>query len=327
MRGRIFSAIFMTALTATFIGTPANADSFCGFDEGLIGTKATGYVHPLALSTHNIELETCEITVFDTPDESSVATTALCTDFLNVPSIYLDESEAASMAAIESEYFRLQVFGSQDLWVQLAFKDGENKGEKKWVKKDYASASDALYQIRSDDSPVQIAGSHPSQAAIYDAPRLDKPARYMGQYMRGISDGWIDQTIDMSFFQEEVFQILKSHDLFDPNHIEAAKLATHYGDILLIGYEVTDIIQDEDGRQWLEAQEYLSISYWAFWDYLELALDAQDKELSAQERDQLDEALSGGEFRSKAGRTVYFPYREPSGTITMVMSDGPNCGC
>ena len=35
--------------------------------------------------------------------------------------------------------------------------------------------------------------------------------------------------------------------------------------------------------------------------------------------------LQSDVHKSASLGTVYFPYREPSGTITMVMTDGPEC--
>ena len=41
--------ICATVLIGVFGNTNAYADSFCGFDKGLIGTKAIGYVAPFRL--------------------------------------------------------------------------------------------------------------------------------------------------------------------------------------------------------------------------------------------------------------------------------------
>jgi len=102
---------------------------------------------------------------------------------------------------------------------------------------------------------------------------------------------------------------MEKYELFNPDHIEQAKLATHYGDILDIRYDVHAIIRDTDGREWLETKEYLGLSTYDFFAEEESSLIYNDVQ----------------SIRSKAGRTIYFPYREPSGTITMVMTSPPDC--
>lgn len=135
----------------------------------------------------------------------------------------------------------------------------------------------------------------------------------------------IDYTIPLGFFNHDVFKTLESYGIFNPNHIEAGKLATHYGDFLYAAYDVKAIIKDKQGREWLKAEEYLDISVFDFWHFVEKALEAEGKTLSQDDHELIDSASYDETFRSEAGRTVYFPYREPSGTITMVMTDGPEC--
>ena len=74
------------------------------------------------------------------------------------------------------------------------------------------------------------------------------------------------------------------------------------------------------------AEEYLEISVFAFQNYISRKKMELDITLPQDDESLLDE-LSWDTAQSTPQRTVFFPYRDPSGTITMVMTDGPNCGC
>ena len=176
------------------------------------------------------------------------------------------------------------------------------------------------------DIPLSSYRNIPTQTGIYDEPRLDKPAQYQGQQLGYLTDSWIDYTIPLGLFSHDIFKGLESYGIFNSNHIEAGKLATHYGSFLYASYDVKAIIKDEQGREWLKAEEFLDVAPFDFWYFVEKNLEAQGKKLSRVDHELIIDGASIDEtFRSEVGRTVYFPYREPSGTITMVMTDGPDC--
>lgn len=305
--------IFSISLfVSSAIYSPAFADSSCGLDESLIGTNAIGAISPMALIGHTYEYEPplCELSVFGSPTDSEVPESMSCNHF-----VALREDN------LKSDYYKLKVFDADDIWVQISSKSGE----KKWVQQKLASPEQYPYLHISDDTPAYVNRHIPTQTGIYDEPRLDKAARYRGQQHGNITDGWIDYTIPLDFFSHDFFKLLKKYDIFNSNHIEQGKLATHYGDFLYAGYDVKAIIKDEQGREWLKAEEYLGISGYDFLSFIEKKMKAQDKQFSQDESELIHTIAYGGALRSKAGQTVYFPYREPSGTITMVMTDGPDC--
>jgi len=314
---KIYLKTFVT-LTATLASSHVSADSFCGFDEGLIGTKAIGFVSPASLDTHKYETGICELNTFETASENAPSSIHLCTDFKHVPSVYLESVEDIKL--LGSDYFLLQAFDAKDLWVQMSLKSGE----KKWVKMKYPNPYRFDYQyIEGKTVKPHTFSNHPTQSAIYLQPRLDKPAGHLGGYLRGATDNWIDQDIPLDFFNHDVFKIMEKYELFNPDHIEQAKLATNYGDILDIRYDVHAIIRDTDGREWLETKEYLGLSTYDFFAKIEDGLAKLDMSLTEEESSLIYNDVQS--IRSKAGRTIYFPYREPSGTITMVMTSGPDC--
>ena len=316
-----FSIIPTTILAIMTICPMAYADSFCGLDESLIGTKAIGSISPMSLEKHLSETGMCELTVFDAPSESSEQNTIICTDFQPLPSRYGNSYASDDFDPFTSEYYQFQIFDAESLWVQLALKTGE----KKWAKQKTISPEKYPYQHIADDAPIFVSRNIPTQTGIYDEPRLDKPAQYQGQQLGYLTDDWIDYTIPLGLFGHDIFKRLESYDVFNPNHIEAGKLATHYGNFLYASYDVKAIIEDEQGREWLKAEEFLDVAPFDFWHFVEKSLEAQGKKLSQEDHELIDSASYDETFRSEAGRTVYFPYREPSGTITMVMTDGPDC--
>jgi len=294
--------------------------NFCGFDEGLIGTKAIGSVAPNSLNTHKYEEHVCELNVYAAPSDAAEASVISCRNFQNIPNrnAHFDNE---NYDPIQNGYFQLLAFDATDDWVQIA----SISGDKKWVQQISASPTEYPYQHISNDAPAYVNRNIPTQTGIYDEPRLDKPAQYKGQQFGYLTDSWIDYTIPLDFFSHEIFKVLKTYDLFDPNHIEGGKLATHYGDFLYVGYDVKAIIKDKDGREWLKAAEYLTVSPHDYWGLIDNQIESQGITLSEEERLRIRDAGEGPKIRSKAGQTVYFPYREPSGTIIMVMTSGPDC--
>jgi len=314
---KLFTIPVFIAVNLNLCST-AFADSFCSFDEALIGTKAIGYISPTSLDNHEYDYETalCTLTAYEAPSETAEATIEPCTDFINVPSKF------ETNLPVTSEYYRLMIFDADELWLEIS----QKTGEKKWIKKTPSFPNNHIpYHYISDDAPASVYDSSPTQSGVYSEPRLDKPAQYNGQQFGYLTDSWIDYTIPLDFFSHEIFKILKTYGVFDPNHIEGGKLATHYGGFLYAGYDVKAIIKDKDGREWLKAEEYLTVSPHDFWGLIDNQIEAQGITLSEEERLRIRDAGEGPKIRSKAGQTVYFPYREPSGTITMVMTSGPDC--
>ena len=311
----------MAILAGFVISSNAAADSFCGFDQGLIGTKAIGFVAPASLEAHKYETGLCELNVFDAASDSVSSRIHPCTDFQHVPSAYIDNYESEGFDPVGSDYFLLQAFDAIDLWGQISLKSGE----KKWTKLKHQNPYGFPYQYKADKTfEFHEHHHHPTQGSIFLEPRLDKPAGYMGQYFRGITNDWIDQKVSADFFNHDLFKVLEKYGLFDPDHIEQGKIATHYESFLNVGYHVKSIVKDDDGREWLETEEFLKISPHEFWALVETKFAEQGITPTKEDGTALFQSDLFS-LRSAGGRTIYFPYREPSGTITMVMTDGPDC--
>jgi len=315
-----FSIIPATILAIMTICPMAYADSFCGFDERLIGTKAIGSVSPRQLESLISETDICMLNLFDTPNETNEQNTTACMDIQYLPSRFFNYEEEG-FDPLASDYFQFQAFDADGIWVQLALKTGQRK----WAKQKNINPERYPYYHTTDDAPVFVNRKIPTQTGIYDEPRLDKPSQYKGQQLGHLTDDWIDYTIPLGLFNHDIFKRLETYGVFNSSHIEVGKLATHYGEFLYAAYDVKAIIKDKEGREWLKAEEFLDVAPFDFWHFVAKELDAQGKKLSRNDRELIDSASYDETFRSDAGRTVYFPYREPSGTITMVMTDGPDC--
>jgi len=277
-------------MTATLLAPiQAFADSFCGFDTGLIGTKAIGYVSPISLETHKYESGVCELNVFDGASKASVMAIHPCTDFQHVPTPYIDGYETEGFDPLGSDYFYLQAFDVKEDWVQISLKSGE----KVWTESKYPNSSRLPYQYVAGQrfEPHQFSG-YPTQSTIFSAPRLDKPDSYFGQYFRSMTNiwmnDWIDQEIPLDFFSQDVFKIMAKYDAFNPDHIEQANLATHYGDFFEIRYNVRAIVKDDEGREWLEAEEFLGLSTYLFFEHIEVKLKSPFTAMSETSAAKLD---------------------------------------
>lgn len=313
-----FSASLMLWVGSALV---AHADSFCGFERGLIGTKSIGHYPPYLLKTQNkLGNGPCEVLLYDTlPVLDQAPQISNCMDVKRIPSVYVDQGLEQGFPVETSEYFQFLIYDVQETWVQVAL----NTGEKKWVQSLSDYPLHFPYHYKGDTESAPIEQANPTQSMIFTAPDLNKPDPYFGHYMRNVSNYWFDQEVPYSFFEHPLFTELARLNLFDPNHIEQGKLGL-YKDLFEITYEVKHIVKDSAGREWLEADEVLSVSNQYFSWKLGDKLKKQRISIPQEERLKINHTIADG-FKTEPLRSVYFPYREPSGTITMVMSNGPIC--
>jgi len=302
-----------------FAGT-ALADSFCGYDEGLIGTKAIGSYPPAMMKTFQNDDDACQLFVFDTPPQDTSAPEVMdCHDFKRMPSFYVDQSLEQGYPTYKSEYFQFLIYDMAGTALQLELKSGGIK----WAQLDSKYPVKFTYHYREDDPEVSMQWATPTQSAMFEAPDLSKRDPYFGDFYRKMSDRWFDRVVPYDYYSDPIFSVLERYGLFDPNDIEGMNLS-RYADLFEITYETKKIVKDDDGREWLEAEEFLSIPEFGLFEKIKKKLEAEEKELS---EDDIAKFIKITNSISKTGplRTVYFPFREPSGTITMVMSYGSYC--
>ena len=318
-------------IAACMLNAGAYADSFCGYDENLIGTKAIGDVRPYQVDMHEYKVggydekgyitsrdALCAVKAYDAPSEDLTPEILPCADFMHVPSEYVGNDSDRNLN-ISSEYYAFLAFDAADGWAELAL----NEGGKKWVKSKNKRGFDLPYHYISDDAQVTGLLSHPTQSLIFTAPDLKTRHPYFGDYKRTIGARWLRGVVPADFFDHPIFELLESYGLYDPKKLKSGVLPD-YHELLELTYEVTSIVKDHEGREWLKAEEYLGLSLVFLTDRIEYA-SGKEGNVFSQEQRQAIRALGSEQHKSTSLGTVYFPYREPSGTITMVMTDGPDC--
>ena len=297
----------------------AYADSFCGYDAGLIGTKGIGSIPPWGLKDITIELETyaCTVLVYDkeskpSPEIETASQSYPCEDFIHMPSPYVDDYKGSKyqpegFPIASSEYFRFLVFDSQDDKVLISLRTGEEK----WVEMKNPGRWSFPYKYQGEGVKATIGFSSPTQSGIYSEPRFDSPDRVRGEFIKPL---WVSRFGDDAyekFFQNPFFQDLARKGKINIEGQKIGEFVNKVGSGFEIIYDVEEIIRDDEGREWLKASERFSQSVF-YYDW---------KHPSPED----DKNFDGEAFVSDPIRTVYFPYREPSGTITMVMVDGFVC--
>jgi len=292
----------------------AFADSFCGYDAGLIGTKAIGYIAPYSLKDAVVTPETfaCTISAYDDVEDLSAAQTYPCEDFKHMPSQYVDgykgtEHNPEGFPIAQSDYFALLVFDAKENMAQISLRSGA----KKWVEIKPHHKTDFAYHYQGKGIKAKIPGRAPTQSGLYSAPRLDAPDRLRSGFFRARWQDMFETEAFDSFFQHPFYQWLASEGKINIEGRKIEEFANDLGSGFEIIYEVEEIIKDEEGREWLKASEhFLQTLHIYDWD----TRPFED-----------DENFNPSEHVSDPLRTVYFPYREPSGTITMVMVQAGWC--
>ena len=312
----------VTVLFALSISTQANADSFCWYDEGLIGTKAIGHVSLYKLLSPEALAKTggCELAVYDDiPVTEAPPTVMACTEFINIRTMNFFGATGPDYDPRNNEYFRLLAFSTQDNWAQISLKNGD----KKWVSHHEANTFNFPYFYDHPHNSAVLRAVYPSQGSVYAEPRLDKPDAYFNAFFRNVYPSWFHGDVLKDFFEHPLFEIMETNGIIDKKDMEQPALGP-YEDFFHITYHVTDILKDAEGREWLEAGERLSVIPHSVPENVKYLAKQKDIELSEEDMLKLHK-IADKEIKSGVVRTVYFPYREPGGTITMVMTDGPNC--
>ncbi len=296
------------------------ADSFCGYDAGLIGTKAVGSIAAFSVKDVTIDPETyaCTVLAYDeVPALNSETKTPTapqaypCEDFIHMPSPYVDgykgsKYQPEGFPIAKSEYFAFLVFASKDNMAKISLRTGEEK----WIDTANPNARSFPYEYQGEGVKATIGLSSPTQSGIYSEPRFDSPDRVIGAF---IKPRWVSRFEDDAyekFFQHPFFQYLAREGKINIEGQKIGEFVNKLGSGFEIIYDVEEIIKDDEGREWLKASERFSqTTHYYDWDSRPYEGDGID--LSTLVSDPI--------------RTVYFPYREPSGTITMVMVDGEAC--
>ena len=323
MQKHVIALIVLAALPASL----ANADSWCDFEVGMIGSKAIGFVSPASLEPYDGEdnryndeaAKTCELVSYDGPDpELSSSQSRPCAAFVHVPSGYVTDVDQKGLGdtPAESEYFMIQVFSHQGDMLEVELRSGDRV----WLK------STRRYLTSFDFQPNTVIGHRGAAwtnlsgeiaaSAVFLAPDLDAidPEVSVAKFQMVYSEDLLERA--GSFFEQPVFEMLAATGKYDPGDTLGHVNAPPWESGFAVGYEVVEVWQGPEGPSWYKVNEYLEQStYW-----IVEREDIRDLDVSDAKKALFEDQLYK-RFQSEPLRTVYIPFREPDGSISTVLSD------
>lgn len=275
-------------------GSPAAfADSFCGYEAGIVGTKGVGFLSPYRVESANLDYDQkrCQVSVF-LDSESSSSTVMDCTLIEEFPSqnnrLVLDEDPI-----FMSEYFAFLVYEWRDNQARIRTREGEYV----WVNARYVDPYDKF----GPEDVIGVRGLKTSKN-VYRAPDTAQiaPAEYI--------KGSIPQEYLMRLFEYAGVPFAipeKRWDWF----FEKKDPGSFYFEF---SYHVTDLVEDASGALWYVADEHLAVEA--------LMRDEREHELVTILGEPID-----GIYYSPVIRTVFIPYRDHENRIQAVFWGGPYC--
>lgn len=278
----------------------ADADSFCAYESGLIGTTGVGYLAPYLVtdSTYDWESKQCQVSVFASPDATQ-SELVDCLSIVAFPSEYHDQDAFVSGLLAEgypldfSDYFAFLVFEWKDGFARVKMRSGEAR----WV--DYKRIK---RRARYDREGVIGKRGLKSSEHVYLIP--DTSAVAPAEDVSGeIPRAFLQALYD---FVELPYQT--------PDNAWDWVIRTESADDYFFdfSYHVTGIVSDDTGALWYVADEHLAIDALVDTD--------TEKQLSTI----LGEPIEGS-YYSETVRTVFIPYRDADGVVKSVLHPGPYC--
>lgn len=317
--------LFLLA-TVFALNLSAKADSWCGFEAGLVGTTAIGYVMPWELLPNNTEgnpytdevAVTCSVSSYATSDPSqATVNTRSCNEFEFVPSRYVPEDEENPGA---SPYFAFLVYSAQHNMAEVRLQTGQPL----WVRhnRSYSFKFAANDNISHGHGTIHLPSFEgaPTETTIHLSPSFDDETEPFVDLLKQDPSLFERNSNIQKFFNDPVFGLLDALSLYDPSQKRAYLETPSWETQFETSYNGIRLLEDENGFQWLEAEEVL-VQH-TLWQVNHLDVDGLD--VSDEEKQRL-KALAYTSAISDPLRTVYFPYRSPDGTILMVLTQGVAC--
>ena len=291
--------VVATLFAGSSIG--ASADSFCGYEAGLIGTKGIGYVspHSAAASDADYDYDTkiCRVPVYASP-EAAQHRMVDCLEIDAFPTEYHSD-EAYVSGLLEngfpvtfSDYYAFTVFD----WAPPFARVKLHSGQSAWIKSKHG-----LYgNVYHPDRAVGLYGQTTSELFFH---RADHSAFAPPPDI----EGPVAEAFLKLLFEDLGVPLEVPQDMWDW-FITSARHDYYYG----FTYNVTAIEEDEAGGLWYVASEHLTI----------------DALASGKRHQELETLLNGpkhGPYSSPVIRTVYIPFRDADGIVQSVFLPGPYC--
>lgn len=282
---------FFSFLVAT--SPAAFADSFCGYEAGIVGTKGVGLLSPYRVENADLDYDQkrCQVPVFLGLESttSTVMDCALLEEFPSQNNSLVMDGDPIFM----SEYFAFLVYEWRNNRARIRTREGEHV----WVNTRYVYPNDKF----GPEDVIGVRGLRTSEN-VYVAPDIAEiaPAEDI--------NGSIPQEYLMRLFEyaDVHFEIpAKRWDWF----FEKKDPGSFYFDF---SYHVTDLVEDASGALWYVADEHLAVEA--------LMRDEREHELVPILGEPID-----GIYYSPVIRTVFIPYRDNENRIQAVFWGGPYC--
>lgn len=282
-------------LTSLLVGAApaAFADSFCGYEAGIVGTKGVGFLSPSRVENADLDYgqKRCRVPVFLELDSSSskVMDCTLIEEFPSENNRLVWDGDPIFM----SEYFAFLVYEWRDNRARIKTREGVHV----WVNARYVYPDDKF-------GPEDVIGARGLRTSenVYSAPDTTKITTAED------INGSIPQDYLMRLFEyaDVPFEISeKRWDWF----FEKKDPGSFYFDF---SYHVTHLVEDASGALWYVADEHLAVAA--------LIRDEQEHELIPVLGEPID-----GIYYSPVIRTVFIPYRDNENRVQAVFWGGPYC--
>lgn len=321
----MISRVAMILCSALFVEAHASADSWCGFEAGLVGTKAIGYAMPSRLAPNNTEenpytdeaAANCSVLAYTDADRSTaIEELRSCGDFEYVPSQNIwDEKNPAA-----SEYFAFLVYSSVNDMAEVRLQSGASRWVRHTRSYNFRFAANNDIHFGHGDSHLGSFEGSPTATTMHNSTSFDAVTEPFNELVERNPSLLESNPSIRGFFDEPVFDLLEAVKLYDPSEKQAYLDAPSWDTQFEPSYIGIKLHNDENAHQWLEAEEVL-VQHTA-WQLDRADVDALD--ISEDEKDRF-KALLSKRVTSEPVRTVFFPYRSPDGTILMVLTQGAAC--
>lgn len=304
------------------------ADSWCGYNANLIGTKAVSYRFP---TDREIDLanRTCRIRVQNEPAKDIPVTEIACSELQSIdnPCCPSDANGFADEYDQHSEYFAILTFGVRNGMNEVR----TNQGLSLWTGQ-YSESVTIVYDDPEDRRYAKIgAGGSSSADIFYAAPdfsaeQLDPPtphgATQQDFFERFYPDLTITPRIVDALVTYEGKQVFRDQQYADrhqsrqpdplPEDLQALYDLKYWDDQDFFGYDyvVLERLERDDGSVWDRAHEKLSV------DPVRNVSDEVLRVISPN---------ASGTYSSDPIREVFIPIRDKDGTILNVYLGGPYC--
>ena len=288
------------ALCISVLFTPlARADSWCQYEQNLVGTQAIGYIFPDSgdRNVYDHEKQICKIAAHTEPDKIASIELYDCGDFVHVPVPFQSNRETLKATGFEP-YFGIFVFNTNDKWLALRL----NSGSDVWIELKYLKA--AFHHNSGVITPETAKGMQ--------GVSLHEEVYLSPDFASGVPRP------DTSAAEHETFLAETMMQLGLPAEAYRTILTSRWSqEFITFRYRVNNLIKANDGSEWFEADEHLVVDA--------TYIDRANFPNLFENREDLPSTVRSQLYTSDEGRTIYLPFKDASGVVISIPTLGPGC--